>query len=242
MSFSDIHTHILYGTDDGAKTREQMLKLLDTAYKNGVRLLCLTPHFHPGYFGDNRGATLHAFEALEKHCAENYPDLTLFLGNELFYTHDSISWMKQGLCLPMGSTRYVLVEFAIDASEDHIAEGIDRLLNIGYIPIIAHAERYKRLSTGRLWAIKQNGVLVQVNDEAFRFRTFDFALNKRVRALLAEDLVDFVSSDCHDEHKRPPDMTESYNYLVEKYGREKAERLCYGNAYKMLCRENGAEE
>ena len=124
MPFSDIHTHILYKTDDGAKTREEMFELVGKAYEHGTRLLCATPHFHPGYFGDNREEMQYAFTVLSEYCKEKYSDLTLVLGNELFYTHDSISWMKNNLCIPMGNTRYVLTEFSVDDNEDYIAEGI----------------------------------------------------------------------------------------------------------------------
>ena len=84
MSFSDIHTHILYGTDDGAKTREDMFEIVKTAYAGGTRLICATPHFHPGYFDDNREQALHAFEVLNEHCEKHYPDLKLFWATSFF--------------------------------------------------------------------------------------------------------------------------------------------------------------
>lgn len=242
MSFSDIHTHILYKTDDGTATREEMFELVGKAYEHGTRLLCATPHFYPGYFGDNRESAIHAFEVLTEHCAKNYPDLTLVLGNELFYTHDSISWIRNNLCVPMGNTRYVLTEFSIDDSEDFIAEGIMRLLNIGYIPIIAHAERYGKLSTGRLWVLKQNGVLVQINSQSFEFKPLRFKQNKRVKMLLEEKLVDFISSDAHDISRRPPYMQKAFDYLAKKYGKEYAERLCCENAKKLFGNKVEAEE
>lgn len=242
MSFSDIHTHVLYKTDDGAKTREEMFDLVGRAYAHGTRLLCATPHFHPGYFGDNREHALHSFEVLTEYCKEKYPDLTLVLGNELFYTHDSVSWLKNNLCIPMGDTRYLLTEFSVDEKEDYIAEGISRLLNIGYIPIIAHAERYEKLSMGRIWALKQNGVLVQVNSQSLEFRPLNFKQNKRVKLLLDEKLVDFISSDSHDAVKRPPFMNRAFEYLAKKYGNEYAERLCCENAMRIFCEKNEAEE
>ena len=54
MYFSDIHTHVLHATDDGAKKREDMYEMIDAAYKSGTRLICATPHFAPDFFGDNR--------------------------------------------------------------------------------------------------------------------------------------------------------------------------------------------
>ena len=237
MFFSDIHSHLLYGTDDGAKTREEMYELVDASYENGFRLICVTPHFAPSFFDDNREAASRAYKELTEYCAEKYKDLKLFMGNELFYTHDSISWMKQRLSIPMGDTRYVLVEFDVAERENMIAEAVDRLLNIGYIPIIAHAERYKKLTVGRLSVLKESGVLVQMNSEAFLRRRFDFGYKRRVANLLKSDMVDFISTDCHNLQKRPPEIKAAYEYILEKYGEKRANALCRENACKLLCHE-----
>lgn len=243
MFFSDIHSHLLYGTDDGAKDREEMFKLVDAAYENGFRLICVTPHFAPAYFDDNREAAMHAYKALTEYCAEKYSDLKLFMGNELFYTHDSISWLKQRLCIPMGDTRYVLVEFDIHERADLIAEAFDRILSIGYIPILAHAERYKRLTVGRLETLKESGVLVQMNAEAVTgtFR-YSFGYKRRAKALLNAKLVDFISTDCHDMQKRPPEIKAAYELLLEKYGKKMANDLCRDNAYKLFSFDDGGKE
>ena len=242
MSFSDIHMHILYGTDDGPKTREAMFEMVDTAYKNGIRLICATPHFHPVIFGDNRESAVHAFEVLTQYCKEQYTDLSLFLGNELFYVNEAVSWLKNGICRPAGNTRHVLVEFSVTASEDTIAENVDRLLNMGYVPIIAHAERYRKLSAGRLWVIRQNGALVQMNASSLCFKPTMFCQNNRVKNMLNKGLVDFISTDAHGVTRRPPEMKEAYDYLLKKYGKEYADNLCRDNAIKLLCHDKNLEE
>lgn len=240
MFFSDIHTHLLFGVDDGAKKRADMFAMVDAAYSGGTRLICATPHFCPAYFGDNRKSVSEAFSELKEYCREKYPDLKLMLGNELTYCHDCISWLKSGACLTMNESRYVLVEFDIKASEDNISEGVDRLLNSGYIPIIAHAERYIRLSRGRLWVLRQNGALVQINVQSL-LRRFQVGQNKRLKTMLSERLVDFVSSDSHDLVSRSPEMQTGYEFLKEKYGQEYAESLCRDNALRLLCRKNDPE-
>lgn len=236
MFFCDIHMHLLFGTDDGAKTKKDMFAIADAAYNEGTRLICATPHFSPQHFGDNRESALEAFDELLEYCQSKYPDLKLILGNELFYMHDSISWLKNGHCKTMGNTRAVLVEFGTEDSEDYIAEAVDRLLNSGYIPIIAHAERYRKLSLGRLWALKQNGALVQTNTEGFLSR-FSFNVKKRLKLMLSEKMVDFVSSDAHGVSTRPPQMDKCYEIIKQKYGVEYADALCCNNALKLLCTE-----
>ena len=51
-SYFDLHSHLLFGVDDGAKTKEEMFAMLDMAYADGTRAICLTPHFSPYLFGD----------------------------------------------------------------------------------------------------------------------------------------------------------------------------------------------
>ncbi len=241
MYFSDIHTHVLYNTDDGAKTREDMYKMIDAAYQSGTRLLCATPHFAPTFFADNRDAADHAYRVLKAYRDEKYPDLELVYGNELYYRHDCISWLKNGLCRTMGETGYLLVEFNVKDSEDRIAEGIYRLQNLGYIPILAHAERYKKLSVGRIWSFRENGVLVQLNTESL-VRTGDFQQNRRVKVLLEEGYVDFVSTDTHDMKRRPPEMKNSYESFVGKYGKRYADDLFRKNALRIFGRKPSEEE
>ncbi len=241
MYFSDIHTHVLYRTDDGAKTREDMYQMIDAAYASGTRLICATPHFAPTFFADNRESADHAFRVLTDYRDEKYPDLQLVYGNELYYRHDCISWLKNGLCRTMGNTGYILVEFNVKDSEDRIAEGVYRLQNLGYIPIIAHAERYKHLSQGRIWSFRENGVLVQINTESI-IKTKDFGQNRRVRTLIENGYVDFVSTDTHDLRRRPPEMKSSYDIFVEKYDRRYADDVYRKNALRIFGKQNAEEE
>ena len=135
----------------------------------------------------------------------------------------------------------MLVEFNVKDGEDRIAEGIYRLQNLGYIPILAHAERYKNLSAGRIWSFRENGVLVQINTESL-ISVKDFGQKKRVRTLIEKGYVDFVSTDTHDLKRRPPEMDKSYEIFVEKYGKRYADDLFCNNALRIFGRKTSEEE
>ena len=241
MTYSDIHTHMLSGTDDGAGSEEEMRRLVDAAYADGTRHLWLTPHFHPGYFGDNREKADTAFAALSAYARETYPDLILHRGNELYYSRDCLSWLEAGLCRTMNDTRFVLVDFSERAEAARIHKGLGRLLNGGYIPILAHAERYTHLNIAAIRELKHNGVLVQINAQS-PFRLFGFRAQRQVKALLGEGLVDFVASDTHDLRRRPPQITRCHQYIVRKYGAAYADALCRDNALRLLLSlESGKE-
>lgn len=239
--FADIHTHILFGTDDGPEDENGMYEMADRGYAEGIRILCATPHFHPEYFGDNRKHSEYAFQKLKEYCEKKYPDLVLVFGNELFYRHDCISWLKNKIVNTYGDTRYVLLEFSEGDSENFIAEAVDRLLSVGYIPIIAHAERYFKLSVGRILALKENGALIQANAQSM-FMRFQFRLKCRMKSLLAEKVVDFISTDAHNLTTRPLELKKCYALISSKYGKKYADNIFYNNAKNLFCDNEGEQK
>ena len=108
MNISDIHNHILFGVDDGARTEEEMYQILDASYADGVRHLCFTPHYHPGYFGEHQAQIDAAFALARKYCTEQYPDLQLYLGSEVRYERSCLEWLEQGRCQTLNGTEFLL--------------------------------------------------------------------------------------------------------------------------------------
>ncbi len=233
MHFADIHTHLLCATDDGAKTIEEMLAMVDASYADGIRLICATPHFYPDYFGDNREKAGLAYDRLCRYCEEKYPDMHLLFGNELAYCHDAVSWLKNGICSPLGDSRYVLVEFEVQSSEAFLSEAVLRIRNSGYVPIVAHVERYFNVGIGCVKSLRENGALMQINADSLMQR-FAFRMKARLNRLLSDKLVDFVSTDAHGISIRPPKMSEAYEYIKGKYSDSYADSLCWGNAAQLF--------
>lgn len=229
MTFADIHIHLLCGADDGAENEEQMRKILDAAYADGTRIICATPHFHPGYFGDNRAAVEAAFEKLKAY-AEKYEDLKLYLGNELRYSPNCLDWLQSGECRTINGSRYLLVDFAENADEDYIVTSVLKLLNAGYKPILAHTERYESFhrDLGEIQRLKECGVLIQLDAQS-PFGGWGKGAKKRSKKLLEHYLVDLVASDAHDTFERPPQMSECFNYVANKYGADYANSIFLKN-------------
>lgn len=235
MVFADIHSHSLFGVDDGAKTEEDMQAMLDAAYADGIRYLCFTPHFHLGYFGNNITERDKAFSNAEKYVNIRCPGMRLCLGNELRYSRECISWLEDGLCLPLNGTKYVLVDFSEMEKAKTIVDGVNRLLNAGYIPVLAHAERYDELSFSlrEIQGFRQDGVLIQVDSQSL-LGGFGQAVKRRAKAILRRGYADFVSTDAHDLRRRTPEMSGAFQFIERKYGRTNAERLCRVNALALL--------
>lgn len=230
--FADLHTHILCGVDDGAKTPEDMCAMLDAAYASGTRLLCATPHYHPGLFEQTNARSQAAFEQLKAHAAQ-YSDLTLVLANELRYEPGCVTWLQSGDCRTIAGGKCVLVDFQRGDEELLIVSGLKSLLNAGYRPILAHAELYPSLKLKTVQELVWDGVLVQVDANSL-LGAFGLRARLRCRALLKQKLAMFAASDMHDPKNRPPSLRPAYELAVKRYGKRYADEIFEKNALQLL--------
>ncbi len=230
--FADLHAHILCGVDDGAKSLEDMYVMLDAAYASGTRVLCATPHYHPGLFEHTNARSQAAFEQLKAHAAQ-YSDLTLFLANELRYEPGCVAWLQSGDCRTLAGGTHVLVDFKRAEPEMQITNGLKTLLSAGYRPILAHAELYPALRLKTVEELAEDGVLIQI-DANSALGAFGLRARFRSRYLLKHRLAVFAASDMHDPVHRPPSLIPAYEFAAKQYGRQYANEIFYENALQLL--------
>ena len=232
--YMDMHTHILPGLDDGSESMDRTRNMLLQAYDEGIRVIVATPHFgirNPDF------RLAEAEEALRLTQAEAdriTPGIKLILGNELYYTEGIVESLNRGESKTIGGTSYALVEFSTGDSYERILKCIREMTWNGYIPLIAHLERY-RCMEGDIEAVRnltELGAVIQINCRSFmdlpagsagsseqgrrrwglgRNRSSQyqsgFFLEQKgdwVRMLLREGLVHLIASDCHDDGRRRP--------------------------------------
>lgn len=234
MSFTDIHIHLLCGVDDGAENEEQMRKMLDAAYRDGTRAVCATPHYHPGYFEEKPEAADDAFRKLQRY-AEKYPDMKLYRGNELRYGRGFDEWIKSGSCMSLNGSRYLLVDFLEYDDADYIVDSVLRVLNTGYIPVLAHAERYEGFGRDleEIERLSSCGVVIQV-DALSPFGGWGRGAKRRSRRIIECGLADVIASDAHDAEQRSPRLNECFEYVKDRCGIEYADCLFTTNPALIL--------
>ena len=231
MALIDIHTHILYGVDDGAKTLSDSMGLLDEEREQGVDKVILTPHYGPKFGHPDPNRLKENFELICEKAKKYYQEIELYLGSELYYQENTISDLEQGKALTMNGTRYVLVEFGITDPFSYIYRAIQNFVYAGYIPIIAHVERYEAVfgNIGNLVKLVEAGAYIQINAESLIGGIFD----KRTsfcKKITKEGLVHFLGSDCHDFRTRRPNMKRAAEVVLKK----KADKILDENPRKML--------
>jgi protein-tyrosine phosphatase len=220
----DIHSHVLPYVDDGSKSLEASLLMIKNASDQGVSDIFLTPHFmrfrnYLSSFDKN----FEEFQKLKLEVLERGYTINLHLGNEIYYTIDTIRNLKSKIAIPMGKSNKVLIEFSMSEEDEDIIEAIHNLKSAGYIPIIAHPERYlyiKKISDYEL--MKKMGALIQINAPSI-IGKYGTSIQKLSMKLIKMDLVDFVGSDVHEF--RAYNLLAAYNLVKDKFDIEKANRI-----------------
>jgi protein-tyrosine phosphatase len=184
--------------------------ILQQYVQQGVSKVICTPH-------QNRDC--HRAEMLKQAFSELVSQVAdipvqLFLGAEIYYYPEMLQDLKNGRLLTLNHSAYVLVEFST-SNPTEIADIIYELKIAGYIPIVAHIERYFYLTKQDYFSIKENGGLIQVNAQSIEHKHFF----KNVKYLLKNDLVDFVASDCHNDTSRKVNFEPMREYLSKKFPR-----------------------
>jgi protein-tyrosine phosphatase len=223
----DIHSHVLYGLDDGARTLEDSVAMVRMAAEHGTTDLVATPHANPNYKFDPGLIQ----QRLEEVAEASGNVLRLHTGCDFHLSYDNI---QDAIANPKKYTinhqRYLMVEFSDLLIFPNTTEIFSRLEDVGMTPVITHPERNgllrQRIDQIAGWV--EGGACVQVTAMSvlggFGRRALDFS-----RALLDRQLVHFLASDGHDCEHRPPTLDLAHAWLTEQYGEEWAEMLCIAN-------------
>ena len=234
---TDLHIHIVPNVDDGAANLAMSLEMLKMAYNQGVRNIFCTSH--NVYDEEEIKRYKSQFLTLQMCAKSKYSDLKLFMGCELLcageYISDIIYGLDIGVFLPLGNTKYVLTELYPDVTPQEAERIVLDLTKAGWIPIIAHVERYPSLfKDNTIQCLKFYGAFIQVNLYSLSEES-NTELKQRARYLLNNKLVDFIGSDAHRSNHRPPNYKSGIDYIYLNCEKDYADNISYKNAKKMLC-------
>ena len=244
IDFVDLHCHALFRVDDGATDEDTTKSMIDIAYADGTRHLCFTPHFKIYEF-DSEEEMYEQMERLNRRFAfassyvnEKYPDMHIFLGNEIMYHSEIAESLLSKKCHFLGDSSFALVEFAPECSAYEIENTIGKLVRKGVRPLIAHIERYSAFVKDPSFAkiIKESGALFQVNAKSVT----KFKLGKTASFLknaFKKGIVDVVASDAHNSTSFSPQLSKAYAHISKKYGQEYADKIFYHNPLAILKNE-----
>lgn len=193
QGLTDCHSHILPGVDDGVKTMDESLAILDRYEKLGVKAVWLTPHIMEDV--PNKTDDLRArFEDLKQHYKGG---LTLHLGAENMIDNLFEERLKAGDLLTVGADHdRLLVETSYFTAPYGFYDILENIKSKGLFPVLAHPERYIYMSEKDYERLKSMGVLFQMNLFSLAGLYGDRA-KKVAGDLLKKGFYNYAGTDIH---------------------------------------------
>lgn len=191
----DLHNHLLYGIDDGSKSYQDSIEILRNLEKEGVTAIVVTPHYIIGsIYNSNNIQKDKLLKELQKDTKIN-----IYLGNEVYIDNKIIDEIKNDNISTINNSRYILIELPLKKRLECAKDILFGLRNEGYIPIIAHPERYHYISLDELEKYIDMGCLLQGN-----ITSLDDKYGKKARhnleLFLKKNMIHVLGSDTHSSN------------------------------------------
>ena len=234
-NYIDIHSHILPGVDDGPGSMEQTIRMLHMAAEERITTIIATPHYVFGRKNHPVDVLRDIADQVQQQAYEIDKSFRIFLGNEINYSESVVEDLKEGKALTLAGSRYVLVEFPYGIDFKSMYHGMSKLIYSGYIPILAHVERYYLIhrKPDMVNELIRMGCYIQMNSNSIIGGLLNIKVSYN-RKLLQKDMVHFISSDCHSDRVRVPIMQTAVNHLLRKFDDEHIDRIFIHNPTKIL--------
>lgn len=233
----DIHCHIIPCVDDGSGSIIDSVEMASLAAETGVKAIIATPHCNvPGVFENYWTDSFdQKLQTLNTEISKRKIDIKIYPGQEIFSYDDVLSKLRKGDLITLNNSRYVLLEFDFKTQEAEAFSVVEELVSFGYVPIVAHPERYAFAfeNSASVLELKNYGALIQLNAQSIigGFGRYPKLVSEYI---LKNELADFVASDAHSQYTRTPDMSEAHEIVCERYSYEYADILFTDNPLKVI--------
>jgi protein-tyrosine phosphatase len=228
---ADIHCHLLPGVDDGSKSADQSIRVLDAMARDDIGAVCLTPHMSISDLVPERFD-----EYLRKH--DDAFGQLMQVAPQLPKCHRGVELMVDGALpadavfnsrITLGGSRYLLIEFPPGLSALAIRALVGEIASTGFVPLIAHAERYAVATTDEVFLWRERGGAIQVDATTLAQEKGRRA--ERARAIVEAGLADVLAADNHGDNRS---LATASHYLNELGAAEQAEYLLRLNPQAVL--------
>lgn len=231
----DFHSHILPGIDDGSRSIEQTIRMLKEAKEAGFTKIISTSHYIEGYYESDEAERTELLNEVQK----NISGIELYLGNEIYITNNMINLIQNKKASTINNSKYVLFEFPLSAKSMNDKEVVYRLIENGFIPIIAHPERYSYVQDNPEYIeeLAEMGALFQANYGSI-IGMYGKKAEKTLKKLLKNDLIRFFGTDSHRIDQVYTKMPKILKKLHKFLSDEEIEEFTVINPQKVLNNED----
>lgn len=196
---TDVHSHILFGIDDGSRTISESVELLKKLKSVGFNNVILTPHFIlDSTYNSNYESNIKIYNELKERLISENIDINIYLGNEIFIDKNVPTLLEKNIITSLNGTKYVLVEFPMHNKLLNIEDMLYEIRSKGYEVVIAHPERYDAFKEDYsiVDTLREDGFLFQSNYSSI-LGYYGKDSIKLLKYMLKRHYIDFLGTDIH---------------------------------------------
>lgn len=233
----DLHSHFLYGIDDGSKSLEETKEMLKNAYECGVTDIVFTPHYiDESKYVSEVSENEKIFNTIKEEA--EHLNINIYLGNEVYISNNILKLYKEKKLTTINNSRYMLIEIPMHYKINEVKSIFFELISNGIVPILAHPERYEAYYKDYefFYTLRSMGVLMQIN---FVSLTGLYGRQAKTMAknLLKLNLISFVGSDIHHPDNRFNYLKKCEKIILKCVGVEKSKAILEDNFTKVIKNE-----
>ena len=195
---TDVHSHLIPGIDDGAKSIDESIQLILGLRDMGFKKIITTPHIMYDYYRNDREIILSGLKRLREALALHKIDIEINAAAE-YYLDDHFEQLIENKELLTFGDNLVLFELSFFEEPKLLDKLIfDMQLN-GYKPVLAHPERYTYMhkdNYSRYHELVDKGVLMQVNLGSIA-GNYGPEVSKTAQYMASKNLISLLGSDTH---------------------------------------------
>ncbi|MGX9133214.1 tyrosine-protein phosphatase [Rummeliibacillus sp. JY-2-4R] len=213
----DLHSHILFGVDDGPSSEEESIQMLEQAVKEGITGIVSTSHAKQPQYHVDAIEVKNQLDKLQKELEKRRIPLTLYQGHEIRLHERIIPGIVEEELLTLADSKYLLLELPSQNVPHYVFSVVNQLLSNNIIPIIAHPERNKGIAEKPelLAKLVCQGAMGQVTTGSLCGH-FGRGVQKVALELLDANLVHTIGSDAHNLDNRPFLFNKCLTYLEKR--------------------------
>ncbi len=194
---TDLHSHLIPNIDDGSKSLEESLLLLEKMQKLGYKKIITTPHVMADSYKNTPKIINDGLSKLLVASRLKGIDIQIEAAAE-YYLDDGFEELVKSNNILIIKGKYLLFETSYFAKPMHFEKMIFTMKSFGYIPLMAHPERYRYVKDPKkeYGLFKELGIMFQVNLNSFGGH-YGIDAKRKADFLSKAGMIDFLGSDVH---------------------------------------------
>ncbi|WP_462280490.1 tyrosine-protein phosphatase [Salinivirga cyanobacteriivorans] len=193
----DMHSHLIPGIDDGVKDMDESIQSIKLLHEAGYTHLITTPHIMSDYFPNSPETIISGLKQVREAVKKEGIPVKIDAAAEYYLDYPFFENFDKTKHLAIND-RFLLFELSFLNPPEILNEIIFRIQTAGYIPVLAHPERYSYWfrNFDQFYKLKDRGVWLQLNINSFADE-YGVPTRKLAEKMIKADIVDLLGSDFH---------------------------------------------